>query len=158
MERIVIVAVSQNGIIGVNNGIPWKHKADMKRFKELTTGNTIIMGRKTYQSIGRPLPNRRNIVISRTVVDQEGIETFSSLEAALATVDGKVYFIGGQRIYEEAMGLATKLDVTIVPETIAHSDEDVQVACPWINPLMFKVESIVRDDINNLVHVNYTRI
>src|SRR4051812_1124073 len=132
MERIVIVAVSQNGIIGVNNGIPWKHKADMKRFKELTTGNTVIMGRKTYQSIGRPLPNRRNIVISRTTVDQEGIETFSSLDAALATAEGKVYFIGGQRIYEEALALATQLDVTIVPETIPHSDEDVQVSCPWI--------------------------
>jgi len=173
MERIVIVAVSQNGVIGVDNGIPWKHKADMKRFRELTTGNIVIMGRKTYESIGRPLPNRRNIVVSRTKVEQEGIETYSSLESALEAAEQpmfdctgthnhedevdtrKIYFIGGKGIYEEAMKFAHKLDVTLVPETITAESP---VVFPWVNPAVFKVEDIVRDDINNLIHVNYVRL
>ena len=76
-----LVAVSNNNVIGKNNDLPWKLKRDLQHFKNYTTGKTIVMGRKTYESIGRPLPNRRNIIISSTIKGIDGAEVFSSLEA-----------------------------------------------------------------------------
>jgi len=81
----IIVAMSSNHVIGVNNTLPWHLTEDLKYFKSLTTGHTIIMGRKTYQSIGRPLPHRRNIVISRnTETSYEGAEVVHSVEDAIS--------------------------------------------------------------------------
>ena len=74
-----LVAVSNNNVIGKNNDLPWKLKRDLQHFKNYTTGKTIVMGRKTFESIGRPLPNRRNIIISSTIKSIDGAEVFSSL-------------------------------------------------------------------------------
>lgn len=156
MNRIgtLIVGVSRNGVIGKDNTIPWNHPADLKRFRALTTGGTIIMGRKTFESIGRALPKRRNIVISRTKVEIEGVETFASLAEAVATTQGQtVWYIGGKGIYAEALNFAAAIDLTIVPETVERTGEIVEF--PWIDPTVFSVKDIVRDDINNLIHVNY---
>ena len=113
----MIVAVSPDGVIGVENRIPWHYPADLKRFKRLTTGGTIIMGRSTFESIGRPLPDRRNIVI--TSRDIPGVECFPDIPSAIATCSGKVWFVGGARIYREAMAYVDQIDVTYVPDRIA---------------------------------------
>ena len=88
----ILVAVSPEGIIGKNNTIPWHYSADLKRFKRLTVGNTIIMGRKTWESLPiKPLPERRNIVISRS--DIENTECFRTIDKAIETCEGDIWFI-----------------------------------------------------------------
>lgn len=112
----LIAAVAANGVIGSDNALPWRLPEDLKRFKALTLGHPVIMGRKTYESIGRPLPGRRNIVISRnTAYMADGCETASSLEAAIAACNGttdEVFVIGGAQIYAEALPLAQRLYLT----------------------------------------------
>ncbi len=113
----IIVAMSSNCVIGVNNTLPWHLSEDLKYFKSLTTGHTIIMGRKTYESIGRPLPLRRNIVISRnTETSYDGVEVVHSIEAAISISknDGEVFIIGGSNIYKQALDLVDHLYVTAI--------------------------------------------
>ena len=117
----ILVAVSPEGIIGKNNSIPWHYSADLKRFKRLTTGNTVIMGRKTWESLPiKPLPNRRNIVITRSNIEK--IECFQSIDDALQTCEGDVWFIGGAGIYKEAMEKADLIDMTLDPDSITGKD------------------------------------
>lgn len=117
----MIVATADNRIIGKNNEMPWHLPADLAYFKKITLGKPIIMGRKTFESIGRPLPGRRNIVISR---DQsfkaEGVESVTSVDAALALVEGvdEIMVIGGGAIYEHCMPSATRLYVTHINANI----------------------------------------
>ena len=117
----ILVAVSPEGIIGKDNTIPWHYSADLKRFKRLTTGNTIIMGRKTWESLPiKPLPNRRNIVITRSSI--KDIECFQNIDSALQTCEGDVWFIGGAGIYQEAMKKADIIDMTLVPDNVSGED------------------------------------
>lgn len=142
----IIVAMSPERVIGLDGKIPWHYPADLKRFKELTTGTTVIMGRLTYESVGRPLPNRRNIVISRTNVEKEGIETFKTIDDALATCEGDVWFIGGARIYGEAMAHADVIDVTLVPDHVPDSLPDSLpegVRFPAIDEAQFECGEVV---------------
>ena len=115
----IIVAVSPERVIGVGNTIPWKYPGDQRRFKKLTMGGALVMGRKTWESIGRPLPGRRNLVVTRGKA--QGAECFRSVEEALAAVpaDVPVWFIGGAGIYEAALRHADFIDVTYVPDHIA---------------------------------------
>ena len=113
----LIVAVAENGIIGTGGTMPWHITEDFRHFKEVTLGHSVVMGRKTYESIGRPLPRRRNIVITRNAeLRFEGCEMAPSLEAALAMCEGEeeVFVIGGGEIYRQAMPLAHKLYITHV--------------------------------------------
>ena len=113
----LIVAVAQNGIIGTGGTMPWHITEDFAHFKAVTLGHSVVMGRKTYESIGRPLPRRRNIVITRnTELAIEGCEMASSLEGALAMCEGEeeIFIIGGGEIYRQAMPLAGKLYITHV--------------------------------------------
>ena len=112
----VIVAVAENGTIGDKNTLLWHIKEDMKHFRTLTTGHPVVMGRKTYDSLGRPLPNRRNVVITRQDIAIEGCEIAHSLEEALSlfTPDEEVFVIGGAQIYAEAMPLADRFYLTVV--------------------------------------------
>jgi dihydrofolate reductase len=113
----IIAAVSPEGVIGLDGQIPWRHKGDMRRFKRVTTGGTVIMGRRTWESMkSRPLVDRRNIVITSQAVP--GVEHFPDVRSALAKCSGDVWFIGGARIYEEAMKHADLIDLTYVPESI----------------------------------------
>ncbi len=118
---IIIVATDQQRGIGINNSLPWKLPEDLAHFKRVTTGHPIIMGRKTFESIGRPLPNRRNIVVTRNADWRHGgAETVGSLEAAVALLDGADgYVIGGAEIYQQSMGLAATLIVTEIGQTFA---------------------------------------
>jgi len=115
----IIVAMDAQRGIGINNTLPWKLPEDMAHFKRLTTGNTVIMGRKTFDSIGRPLPNRRNIVITRNPDwRHDGVEAVGSVEAALALLDGATGFvIGGAEIYQQSMQLADQLIITEIART-----------------------------------------
>lgn len=113
----IIAAVSPEGVIGVDGDIPWHYSADMKRFKRLTVGATVIMGRHTWDSLPvKPLKDRRNIVI--TSRELHGVDCYRDIPAALATTEGDVWFIGGARIYEEAMGHADRIDLTYVPDNV----------------------------------------
>lgn len=117
----LIVATDRKNGIGINNALPWRLPEDLAFFKRTTTGHTIIMGRKTFDSIGRPLPNRRNIVITRNPQWQhEGVEAVSSLQAAAALVgEGEAFVIGGAQIYGEALPLASRLIVTEIDAEFA---------------------------------------
>ncbi len=112
----LIVAVSKNYVIGNKGNIPWKIKGEQKRFKELTTGNTIIMGRRSYDEIGHPLPNRKTILISTTkAVENELCTTAGSLQEALSLVDltkEDVYVAGGAMLYKEALPLVERMYIT----------------------------------------------
>jgi dihydrofolate reductase len=111
----IIVAMSSNRAIGINNTLPWHLTEDLKHFKSLTTGHTIIMGRKTYESIGKPLPNRRNIVVSRNLnTFYDGVEIVHSLEDAfsISSNDEEVFIIGGSNIYEQSLNLVEYLYIT----------------------------------------------
>ena len=113
----LIVAHDKNRVIGYENSMPWHLPGELKYFKEMTMGKPIIMGRKTFESIGRPLPGRRNIVITRnTDYDAEGIEIVGSLEEAVALVKDapEIMIIGGAQIFEQAMSIADKLYVTVI--------------------------------------------
>ena len=121
-ELSLIVATANNNIIGKNNEMPWHLPADLAYFKKTTLGKPIIMGRKTFESIGRPLPGRRNIVISRDINYQaEGVESVTSVDHALALVTGieEVMVIGGGAIYAHCMSVATRLYVTHIKAEIA---------------------------------------
>ena len=116
----IIVAMSSNRVIGVNNTLPWHLSEDLKHFKFLTVGHTIIMGRKTYDSIGRALPNRTNIVISRNIeISCEGAEVVHSIENAfsISKNDGEVFVIGGSNIYEQALHLVDHLYITEIKKS-----------------------------------------
>lgn len=113
----LIVAHDEKQVIGYQNELPWYLPGDLKYFKEMTMGKPMIMGRKTYESIGRPLPGRRNIVITRNEnYAAEGIDVVGSLEEALALVKGveEVMIIGGAQIFEQAMSIADRLYITLI--------------------------------------------
>jgi dihydrofolate reductase len=114
----LIWAQAANGVIGRDNAIPWHIPEDMKHFRELTAGSAVLMGRRTWESLPprfRPLPGRRNLVLSRT--PQEGAETFGSLEKALADVTGDVWVMGGSAVYAAALPFADRIEVTEIRET-----------------------------------------
>src|SRR5262245_17378178 len=114
MKLVLIAAVAENGTIGDAGKIPWHISNDLKRFKRLTLGHPIIMGRKTYESIGKPLPGRRNLVLTRRSA-LAGTECFPTLDAALkACGDETVFVIGGAEIYRLALPLAHALLLTHV--------------------------------------------
>lgn len=112
----LIVAYAKNRVIGNKGMIPWRIKGEQLRFKELTTGNIVIMGRRSYEEIGHPLPNRETIVVSSTKnFDQEHCVTVKSLKEAIELVGDKTAYIsGGARLYEEALPLVDKLYITEV--------------------------------------------
>lgn len=114
----LVVAVADGGVIGVAGGLPWRIPEDLRHFKNVTMGHAIIMGRKTFESIGRALPGRRNIVVSRDpALRIEGVEVAPSVEAAVSlarSTDDEPRIIGGSSIYEAALPLATKIFLTEV--------------------------------------------
>lgn len=128
----IIVATSKNKVIGDSNNLIWYLPADLKRFKELTTGNPIVMGRKTYESIGRPLPNRRNIIITRDFkYDVEGCEVVNSLEEALMICNNNCFIIGGGEIYKQSMSIADQIYLTLVHEDFEGDTEFPEIGSEW---------------------------
>ena len=126
MEKCIIVAISDNNAIGKDNDLLWHISADMKFFRRQTLGSPVIMGRKTFESIGRALPGRVNIVISRGFETGEDVEVVGSLEEAFATAEStnleKCFVMGGGQIYAQAFEIADKLIVTHVHTIIEDAD------------------------------------
>lgn len=122
MKLSIIVATAENNVIGNNGKIPWHSREDLKHFKELTTGHHILMGKSTFESIGRPLPNRTNIILSRDHnLKIEGATIFQDLGDAIRFAETRkeqeLFIIGGQQIYEFALPIAEKIYQTLVLET-----------------------------------------
>ena len=125
--------MSENYAIGLNNSLPWHLSDDLKRFKEITTGHQIVMGRKTYESIGVPLPNRVNFVLTRNSdLKIDGVHVISSLND-IPDSDKKTFIIGGGEIYDQSMSIADEIELTRV-----HADFDADTFFPEINPHQWK--------------------
>jgi dihydrofolate reductase len=121
MKSISLVyAVSENGVIGKDNKLPWHLPAEQAHFKALTMGHTVIMGRRTYQSIGRPLPGRQNIVLSHNLdYTAQGVEVAYSLEDAVAkATDESIFVAGGAGLYTSALAIAQRVHETLVHATV----------------------------------------
>jgi dihydrofolate reductase len=131
----LVVATDRNGGIGIRNALPWKLPEDLAHFKRTTTGHAIIMGRKTFDSIGRPLPNRRSIVVTRNPAwMHDGVETVTSLPAAVKLAgEEPAFVIGGAEIFVEALPIAQRLIVTEI-----DAEFDCDVFFPPIDPLQWK--------------------
>lgn len=116
MTVILIAAVGSNGVIGRDNDLPWRIREDLQHFKQLTLGHTLVMGRKTYDSIGRPLPGRRTVVVTRQRDwSADGVEVVHDLDDALKLADGNdVYVAGGGEVYRQALPYADRLELTEV--------------------------------------------
>jgi dihydrofolate reductase len=128
----IIVAMSDNRVIGNNNELIWKLSSDLKRFKQLTTGHPVVMGRKTYESIGKPLPNRRNIIITRnSEYEVEGCEVVSSLEEALLLSGNDCFIIGGGEIYKQSLELADKIYLTLVHKDFEGDTQFPELSKEW---------------------------
>lgn len=129
MKISIIAAMADNRVIGIENSLPWNLPADMKWFRQQTMGKPVLMGRKTYDSIGRPLPKRRNIIITRDgSLDIEGCEVVTSIDAALKSCinEAEVMVIGGASFYEQMLPRADRLYLTLVHGSIegdAHFPE-----------------------------------
>jgi dihydrofolate reductase len=121
MRVTLVAALGRNGVIGLDNRMPWHISEDLKRFKGLTMGHPVVMGRKTFESIGKPLPGRKNIVITRSRgFGAPGCTVVHSMEEALEATDGaaEVFVIGGAEIYGLALPLADRLELTEVDVAI----------------------------------------
>ncbi|KNY25480.1 dihydrofolate reductase [Pseudobacteroides cellulosolvens] len=117
----IIVAVSNNNVIGNNGIIPWKVKGEQNRFKELTIGKTIIMGRKSFEEIGKPLPNRKTILISNTQsINNENCITVKSLIEAINLVkdEDEIFIAGGGQVYRDALPYTDRIYITVIDKTI----------------------------------------
>lgn len=147
----LIVARSKNNVIGKNGEIPWKIKGEQKQFKELTTGNVVVMGRKSYEEIGHPLPNRKNIIVSKTKnFSGENLVTVGSLQEAIDISDGEnIYISGGYGLFKEALPLVDIMYITEVD--IEISDGDVFFPVFDYNEFDMTIGEIGGDD------VRYTR-
>ncbi len=133
----IIAAIAKNGVIGKNGVIPWHFSKDLQNFKRLTRGNIVIMGRKTFESIGKPLPNRTNIVVSSTLKTVPGIIIRSSFQGALhlaQKVGREIFIIGGASLYELAIPLADRMILTHIPQ-----DYEGDTFFPKINKANWKL-------------------
>lgn len=118
METVIVAAVGRNGVIGVDGGLPWRIPEDMARFKALTVGHALVMGRATFESIGRALSDRTTVVLTRSPEwSEEGVTVANSLEAALDIVEDlgvDAFIAGGSAVYEAGLAVADRLELTEV--------------------------------------------
>ena len=166
MEVMLIVAVAENGVIGADGAIPWRLKSDMQRFKALTSGKPVVMGRKTFVSIGRPLPGRTNIVVTRDPdFRAAGVVVTNSFANARAIAIGdalrrfatEIAIIGGAEIYAQWMGLADRLEITEV-----HAQPDGDTRFPAVDATAWEEVARERnpagpDDSADFSYVTYRR-
>lgn len=159
MSVKMIAAIGKNYELGANNALLWHLSGDMKFFRETTKGATVIMGRLTYESIGRPLPKRRNIAISRSEdFAPEGVEVYRSLEEALEAAKSTgedIYIIGGAKVYAEALPLADELILTEIDREYPEAD----VYFPRFDKEKWSGELIAENSEEGVDyrHVRYTR-
>ena len=152
MKLSLIVAMASNRAIGLNNQIPWHLSADLKKFKQITMGSPILMGRKTYESIGRPLPGRTNIIISRnSSYKQDGCLVYDDIDKAIASCQqyNEIFVIGGATFYQ---AMLPKADIIYL--TQIHKEFKGDTFFPFFNEQEWK--EVSREDINNDQAVDFT--
>lgn len=156
----MIAAVSKNGVIGQDNKLPFDYSEDLKHFKRTTLDCAIVMGRKTFEGIGRALPKRENIVITKSELNVPNVKCMRSMLDVFRHFDyigePPIWLIGGTSIYEEGMKWANQILITVTPDVI---EGEGLVRFPWINPLKFKIassEPMSADE--RLTVVNYERV
>jgi dihydrofolate reductase len=159
MRITIIAAVAKNRAIGYKNKLLYWLPNDLKRFKALTTGHTIIMGRNTYESLPKgALPNRRNVVLSSTLKELPGCDVYPALEAALKSCrpDEDIYIIGGARVYQQAMAVADRLCLTEIDDTPQEADAFFPDYGEW---RIVSKEEHAKDDRHafNYAFVDYVR-
>ncbi len=136
----MVVACSSNKVIGKDNTLVWKVPGDLKRFKEMTTGKVIVMGRKTYESIGKPLPNRKNVIITRNIEYKvDGCEVYSSIEEVIKLYGDDMFVIGGGEIYNQFLNIANAIELTLI-----HKDFEGDAYFPEIPDSFMEVK---REDL-----------
>lgn len=154
MRLALIAAIARNRGIGKDGTLPWHIPDDLKRFKRLTMGHAILMGRRTFGSIGRALPGRRSVVLTRTPI--EGIETYASLDAALEALadQDRVFVIGGGELYAALLPHADELFLTLV-------DREVEADTffpPYREILEAQFREVFREDHQGFTYVDYIRV
>lgn len=159
MTISLIAAIGKNYELGKNNDLVWHFHADMKFFRQTTSGSTVVMGRKTFESLPKALPNRRNIVItSNTDKTFEGAKSCKSIDEALKMCENEenVFIIGGGRVYSEFLDLADKLYLTEIDAT----DDETTVYFPHFDKSLFKKEVLQENEEDGIKfnHVLYTKI
>lgn len=156
-QVVLVAAVASNGVIGAEGGMPWHLPEDLRRFKSVTMGHPMVMGRKTFEAIGRSLPGRRTIVVTRDrgwqAERHQGVETASDLPAALALArrldpDALVMVVGGGQIYQQAMPSATRLEITHIEAAPAGDTH-----FPAIDPARW--QETVRQERDGYAFVTY---
>lgn len=151
----IIVARARNGVIGRDNALPWHLPEDLRHFKRTTTGHAVLMGRRTHESIGRPLPGRRNLVVSRTPgYAPAGVEVFASLPEALNACgsDEEVFVIGGAQLYDAALPLA---DRAIVTEIDIDVEGDARFPALDAPPLQQAWQPVAREEARSADGLRY---
>jgi dihydrofolate reductase len=154
MKLIIIAAIANNRVIGKNGALPWHIPEDLARFKQLTSGHTVIMGRKTFDSLGKPFPNRINIVITTRIMN--GVRNYPSLDYALQALknEKEVFVIGGGRVFADALRLADELRLTLVDR-----DVDGDTFFPPYKEYLQKHFHLVHEEDNiGFSFVDYVRI
>jgi dihydrofolate reductase len=154
VKLAIIVAIAHNRVIGKDGKLPWHISEDLKRFKRLTTGHAVLMGRKTFESIGRPLPNRRNVVISST--PRPGVETYRTVAEALEALKDqeKVFVIGGGQLYACLLDSVDELYLTLVDKNI----EGDTFFPPYEQLLGTRFREVVREEHEGYRFVDYQRV
>jgi dihydrofolate reductase len=152
LKLAIIAAIGKNRVIGKDGKLPWHISEDLKRFKKLTTGHTVLMGRRTFESIGKPLSNRRNVVISSRHIPN--IETYPSVDEALNALadQEKVFVIGGAQIYSQLLDRADELYLTLVDQTVAGD-----AFFPPFEDLLDKFLLMHKEAHNGYAFVDYAR-
>lgn len=151
--EIIVAAVARNGVIGAHGTIPWHCAEDLRLFRQITLGGTVIMGRSTYLAIGHPLAGRHNIVVSSTLQGPAGIIVVPSFEVAVTTalaILAPIYYCGGARIYTQALDRADAIYLSLM-----NADADGDVFFPLIDPSLWQVVREVR--YAAFVHRHYRR-
>ena len=154
MKLALIVAIGKNRVIGKEGKLPWHISEDLKRFKRLTTGHTVLMGRKTWESLGKPLSHRRNVVITSTPIP--GVECYANIDNALVALKDQehVFVIGGARVYADTLRRADELYLTFVDQTI----EGDAYFPEYEEQLQRKFKIVEREKKEGYEFVDYVRI
>jgi dihydrofolate reductase len=162
VRRALVVAVSENGVIGVRNALPWRLPSELRRFKQLTLKRPLVMGRRTYESIGRALPERDNIVVTEgTVIDNPDVHTVNSVEEALALAErlarsrrvSEIMIIGGAQIFEQTRPLADRVYLTKV-----HKEVDGDTFWPDLDPARWREVKSRRHKAEGEDETDYTML
>ena len=158
MTVTIVAAVARNGVIGVGGGLPWHLPEDLRRFKELTIGHVLVMGRRTYESIGRPLPGRTTVVVTRRPdwfagADADEVIRARHVPGALqlgSEIDDEVFVVGGGQVYEEALPLADRLELTFV-----DAEPEGDTFFPEVDWSQWR--EVAREEGDGVAYVTYER-